>query len=240
MPKAKKRSEKAAKKKLTKLAKKKSTKLAKKKLTKAAKKGSTKLAKKKAKIATRKKASTSGRSSPAKTATGKSSASKSKVKLPKFKVGDYLVYPMHGVGHITSISRESILGKKKNCYVMEIQNTMMKVMVPVESARQVGIRPIISKREVPKVMNLLRRDEVDTEEDWKIRYQNNLTKIKSGSIYEVAEVCRNLYKRARDRELSLMERRLYESAYKLISNEIALTKDVSVEEAGNIISEILA
>jgi CarD family transcriptional regulator len=103
----------------------------------------------------------------------------------------------------------------------------MKVMIPVESAKERGIRSIIQKREVKKVLDLLKKDEVDTEEDWKIRYQNNMNKIKSGSIYSVAEVCRNLYKRARDKELSLMERRLYESAYSLITSELALAKSVS-------------
>ncbi len=163
-----------------------------------------------------------------------------KKKLERFKVGDYLVYPMHGVGQITSISKQSILGKTKQCYVMEIESSRMRVMVPIDNAGEIGIRAIIAKREVRKVIDLLKKDEVDTEEDWKIRYQNNMNKIKSGDIYSVAEVCRNLYKRARDRELSLMERRLYESAYRLISSEIALTKAVSVEEAGNLISEVLA
>ena len=113
-------------------------------------------------------------------------------------------------------------------------------MIPVENSREIGIRSIIKKRDVKKVLDLLQKDEVDTEEDWKIRYQNNMNKIKSGDIYAVAEVCRNLYKRARDKELSLMERRLYESAYNLISNEVALTRGVSVEEASNLISEVLS
>ncbi len=165
---------------------------------------------------------------------------KPKKKHEKYKVGDYLVYPMHGVGQITSLSRQSILGKTKPCYVMEVENNKMTVMVPIENAKRVGIRPIIAKREIRKVINLLKKDEVDTEEDWKIRYQNNMNKIKSGNIYSVAEVCRNLYKRAQDRELSLMERRLYESAYRLISSEIALSKQISFEEAGNMISEVLA
>ena len=167
-------------------------------------------------------------------------AQRANIKLEKFKVGDFLVYPMHGVGRITAISKQSILGILKSCYVLEIESSKMKVMVPIENAGMVGIRSIISKKEIQKVIELLQKDEVDTEEDWKIRYQNNMNKIKSGSIYSVAEVCRNLYKRACDRELSLMERRLYESAYKLVSSEIALTKNITLEEAGNMISEVLA
>ena len=158
----------------------------------------------------------------------------------EYSVGEYVVYPMHGVGKINAIQKQTILGKRKQCYVLEIASNKMKVMVPVENAEMIGIRSIIKKKDVKKVLELLKKDEVDTEEDWKIRYQNNMNKIKSGDIYSVAEVCRNLYKRAKDKELSLMERRLYESAYNLISNEIALTREVSVEEAGNLISEVLA
>lgn len=187
---------------------------------------------------------------PAVKSTSKKTQPKSKEKAtpkPKkeesneeYSVGEYVVYPMHGVGKINAIQKQTILGKRKQCYVLEIASNKMKVMVPVENAEMIGIRAIIKKKDVKKVLELLKKDEVDTEEDWKIRYQNNMNKIKSGDIYSVAEVCRNLYKRAKDKELSLMERRLYESAYNLISNEIALTREVSVEEAGNLISEVLA
>jgi len=158
----------------------------------------------------------------------------------EFKVGDYVVYPMHGVGAVTEVGKKTILGKKRDCYCLEIQNTKMKVMIPVDKAKQVGIRGIINKKDIRKVLNLLMNDEIDTEEDWKVRYQNNMNKIKSGSIYEVANVCRNLFKRANGKELSIMERKLYESAYTLVKTEIALSKGVPQEEAGNIVSDILA
>jgi len=164
---------------------------------------------------------------------------KTKVKID-FKVGDYVVYPVHGVGEVTEITKKVILGKRKECYSMEIKGSKMKVMIPVEAAKQVGIRAIINKKDVKKVLDLLQSEEVDTEEDWKIRYQNNLNKIKSGSIYEVADVCRNLFKRASGKELSIMERKLYESAYNLIKMEIALSKSVELEEAGNLVSDVLA
>lgn len=151
-----------------------------------------------------------------------------------------MVYPIHGVGEIVEISKKNILGKKRACYSLEIHSTKMKVMIPVDKAKQVGIRGIIPKKDIKKVLNLLSLDEVDTEEDWKIRYQNNMNKIKSGSIYEVADVCRNLFKRANGKELSIMERKLYESAYNLVKTEIALSKGVPQEEAGNIVSDILA
>jgi CarD family transcriptional regulator len=165
---------------------------------------------------------------------------KKTTKDTSFDVGDYVVYPMHGVGKISSIKNQVILGERKPCYIFEIDSSKMKVTIPMEKAREIGIRPIIKKKDVKKVLDLLKKEEVETEEDWKIRYQNNMNKVKSGSIYSVAEVCRDLYKRAKDKELSLMERRLYESAYNLISTEIALTREVSQEEAGNLISEVLS
>ena len=177
---------------------------------------------------------------PAKATKKKTKKTVKKESAEGYSLGDYVVYPMHGVGQINAIQNQVILGKRKQCYVLEILSSKMKVMIPVENAKEIGIRPIIKKREVNKIMDLLKKDEVDTEEDWKIRYQNNMNKIKSGSIQSVAEVCRNLYKRAKDKELSLMERRLYESAYNLISSEIALSKGVTVEEAGNLISEVLS
>lgn len=158
----------------------------------------------------------------------------------EFKVGDYVVYPMHGIGEIVEISKKTILGKKRACYSLEIHNTNMKVMIPVEMAKQVGIRGIIPKKDVKKVLQQLSKDEIDTEEDWKVRYQNNMNKIKSGSIYEIADVCRNLYRRGSGKELSIMERKLYENAYNLVKTEIALSKGVPQEEAGNLVSDVLA
>ncbi|MBS0617118.1 MAG: transcriptional regulator [Spirochaetes bacterium] len=157
-----------------------------------------------------------------------------------FNIEENVVYPMHGVGKIVEVSTKTILNKKKKCYVVELINTKMRAMIPVDNAETIGLRHIIDKKQIPKIAKLLQEDYVEQEEDWKIRYQNNLAKIKSGSITAVAEVCRNLYKRARDKELSVMERKLYESAYSLMVNEIALAKGVTVEDASNMISDILS
>lgn len=147
---------------------------------------------------------------------------------------------MHGVGEIKEITEKTILGENRECYCLEIQSTRMKVMIPIEKVNDIGIRGIISKDEIDKVLDLLQKDEVDPEEDWKIRYQNNMNKIKSGSIFEVADVCRNLFRRANGKELSIMERKLYENAYNLVKTEIALSNDISLEESGNLVSDVLS
>ena len=157
-----------------------------------------------------------------------------------FNLEENVVYPMHGVGKIVEIATKTILNKKKKYYVVELINTRMRVMVPVDNAETIGLRHIMDKKQIPKISKLLQEDYVEQEEDWKIRYQNNLTKVKSGSITAGAEVCRNLYKRARDKELSVMERKLYESAYSLMINEVALAKGITAEDASNMISDILS
>jgi CarD family transcriptional regulator len=157
-----------------------------------------------------------------------------------FNEGDRIVYPMHGVGIIDAIEKKVVLGKRAEYYMITIVNSGMKVMIPVKNADTIGIRKIISKREVKKVLDVLSKDENSSADDWKERYQNNIDKVKSGSIHEVAEVARDLYRRGTEKELSIMERKLYENAYQLVTHEIALSKDVDLEEAGDIVSEALS
>lgn len=157
-----------------------------------------------------------------------------------FKVGDEIVYPMHGVGRIDGIEKKVVLGKKVEYYMITIINSGMKVMIPVKNAEQIGIRSIIAKKDIKKVIKVLTETDVPVEEDWKLRYQNNIEKVKSGSIFEVAEVARDLYRRGQEKELSIMERKLYENAYQLISHELALVKKVDIEEAGNFLSDALS
>ena len=157
-----------------------------------------------------------------------------------FKIGDSIVYPMHGVGKIDGIEKKTVLGKRAEYYLISIVNNSMKVMIPVKNAGNIGLRGIIAKKDVQKVVDILTKENVPQEEDWKIRYQNNIEKVKTGSIYEVSEVARDLYRRGCERELSIMERKLYENAYQLITNELALVKKINVEEAGNFVSEALS
>ena len=157
-----------------------------------------------------------------------------------FKIGDKIVYPMHGVGEIEGIEKKLILGKRNEYYLITIINNGMKVMIPVNNAKEIGIRSIIAKKDIKKVMTILSTAAESIEEDWKIRYQNNIDKVKSGSIFEVAEVARDLYRRGSEKELSIMERKLYENAYQLITYEVAMSKNVDIEDAGNIVSEALS
>lgn len=157
-----------------------------------------------------------------------------------FKIGDSIVYPMHGVGKIDGIEKKTVLGKRVEFYFISIINNGMKVMIPVKNAKEIGLRGIIPKKDVNKVVDILTKENISQEEDWKLRYQNNIEKVKTGSIYEVSEVARDLYRRNTERELSIMERKLYENAYQLITHELALVKKVDIEEAGHFVSEVLS
>lgn len=157
-----------------------------------------------------------------------------------FNVGDKIVYPMHGVGEIEGIEKKVVLGKRNEYYMITIISNGMKVMIPVNNAKEIGIRSIIPKKDIKKVLAILATESESIEEDWKLRYQNNIDKVKSGSIYEVAEVARDLFKRGSSKELSIMERKLYENAYQLITYEVAMSKNIAIDEAGNIVSEALS
>ena len=165
---------------------------------------------------------------------------KSKDIKADFEVGSYLVYPMQGVGKVISIDEQVVLGEKKICYTIYIDNSKLKITLPLDKVEEIGVRKIIKKSQISKVISILQKDDYDTEEDWKLRYQKNLDKIKSGDIYSIAEVCRNLSKRAKEKGLSLMERRLYESSYQLITNELSLSKNIALEDAGNLVSEAVS
>ncbi len=157
-----------------------------------------------------------------------------------YKVGDEIVYPMYGVGRIEAIEKKVVLGKKAEYYLFTIINSGMKVMIPVKNADTIGIRSIIPKKDIKKVVKIITKGKVEFEEDWKQRYQNNIEKVKSGSIFEVAEVARDLFRRGSVKELSIMERKLYENAYQLLCHEIALVKKIDIEDAGNFVSEALS
>ncbi len=156
-----------------------------------------------------------------------------------YKVGQNVVYPMHGVGKIDAIERKKICGKISKYYVIKILQGNIKIMVPVDKSDEIGLRPVIDKKEVPKVLKILKNKGGKLDSDWKTRYQSNTDKIKTGSIYEIAEVVRDLYKRNKEKELSLMERKMYENALNQIITEISIAKDIKYEEAEKIINKIL-
>lgn len=141
-----------------------------------------------------------------------------------FKIGDKAVYPAHGVGEITDIQKRSIGGRERSFYIMNVLENGMKIMVPVETAANAGLRKIISKKEAEEVVTILKSDEVAVKtQPWNRRYREYMEMLKSGSPQEVAKVLRDLFRLKGDKDLSFGERRLLDTAKSLLVTELALS-----------------
>jgi len=138
---------------------------------------------------------------------------------------------MHGAGIIESIEEKEVLGEKRYYYILRLPVGDMKVMIPIDNGKQVGLREVIDSDGVERVMGIL-GDECSTmSSNWNRRYRANLEKMKSGDIYEVAEVVRNLVKRDQEKGLSSGERKMLESARQILISELVLATELEEEKA---------
>ncbi len=143
--------------------------------------------------------------------------------LVEFKVGDNAVYPGHGVGKVAAIETKEICGNKQTFYSIKIADSGMKIMVPKNNASNVGLRPIISKTEAGKVLGILKETKVKIDnQTWNRRYREYMEKIKTGSVYEIAEVLRDLYVLKAEKELSFGERKMLDNARNLLLSELTI------------------
>jgi CarD family transcriptional regulator len=156
-----------------------------------------------------------------------------------YKLGAKVVYPLHGVGIISSIEDKTVLGETRSYYIIKLAISDMTVMIPTRRSDDLGLRLVVTSKDVKQALRLIEEDSVQADEDWKTRYQHNFEKIKSGSIFDVAEVVRNLFHRNRVKELSIMEKKLYENAYRLLVDEISIVSDMEKEEVQGIVAEKL-
>ncbi len=145
-----------------------------------------------------------------------------------FNVGDNAVYPGHGVGKILSIETKEILGNKQTFYSIQIVETGMKIMIPRDNVVSVGLRPIISKDEAGQVLSILKKKDVKIDtQTWNRRYREYMEKIKTGSVFEIAEVLRDLFLLRVDKELSFGERKMLDTARNLLMKELILSTSES-------------
>jgi len=149
-----------------------------------------------------------------------------------FKVGDLAVYPAHGVGVIERIENRKFSGCQENFFVMRILENNMIIMIPSSNAENVGLRQIIDQNEVLKVYSILKERDmsVDDNQTWNRRYRDYMDKIKSGSVFEIAEVYRDLSTIQQDKELSFGERKMLDTARSLLVKEISLAKNMKEED----------
>jgi CarD family transcriptional regulator len=149
-----------------------------------------------------------------------------------FKVGDKAVYPAQGVAEVIRIEEKDIAGSRQCFYVLRILDTDRKIMVPVTNASAVGLRQVINELEIREIFDILReRTMAFDNQTWNRRYRGFMDKIKTGSIYDVAEVLRDLYRLKTDKQLSFGERRMLDTARTLIVKEIAIAREQTEVEA---------
>jgi len=158
-------------------------------------------------------------------------------KVKTFIVGDLAVYPAHGVGRITAIETRVVSGESHKFYIMEILENAMKIMIPVWNVEQVGLRDVIEAEEVPKVYEIMqdRKLGVNEGQTWNRRYREYMEKLKTGSLYDVAIVYRDLSVLKFTKDLSFGERKLFDTAQILLVKELSTAKKTDEE---TVLSEI--
>jgi CarD family transcriptional regulator len=172
--------------------------------------------------------------------TEKETAKKSDIpekKTREFQIGDLAVYPAHGVGRIESIESKVISGEKHDFYIMKVLENNMVIMIPTWNVDSVGLRDVINESDIPKVYEIMKKDRespIDSQ-TWNRRYRDYMEKIKTGSLFEVAEVYRDLYLLKLNKDLSFGERKLYDTAQFLLVKELSTAMN---SDENTILSEI--
>lgn len=154
-----------------------------------------------------------------------------------YGIGEKIVYPMHGAGVIVEIEEKEILGETRAYYFLEIPYDKMKIMLPVDTCDEIGVRPVISDGEIPAVIEVLKGADTEMDSNWNRRYRDNLEKMKTGDLANVAEIVRNLMRIDRFKKLSTGEKKMLTNAKRIIASEFMLSKDIDIDEAEKIIDD---
>lgn len=152
-----------------------------------------------------------------------------------FRVEQEVVYPSQGVGKILSIQQKKFKDQTVPYYVIYLEVSDMTVMVPVTKAEELGIRAIVPKEEALRALELISEAYEPIPSDWKLRYQMNLDLLKKGSVINIATIVRALYHRSKVKELPILERKLYDSALKLLEDEVSFSLGKSKDEVEQLI-----
>jgi CarD family transcriptional regulator len=152
-----------------------------------------------------------------------------------FQIDQKVVYPSQGVGIIIAIEERDFKNEKVPYYVIYLEVSDMTIMVPVDKAEGLGIRAIVPQEEAQRALELISEDYEPIPSDWKLRYQMNLDLLKKGSVMDIATIVRSLYHRSKVKELPILERKLYDSALKLLEDEVSYSLRKPKEEVENLI-----
>ncbi|MBF0120969.1 MAG: CarD family transcriptional regulator [Desulfobacterales bacterium] len=159
----------------------------------------------------------------------------------KFDIGDLAVYPAYGVGRIVAIETKTINDEKQNFYILKVLEDNMVIMIPIKNAESVGLRCLICENEVYKVYELIqnKKETPIDKQTWNRRYRDYMDKIKTGSIFEIAKVFRDLYLRRKTKDLSFGERKLLDTAQNLLVKELSNAKKIDVKTIKEEIESLL-
>src|SRR5471032_930934 len=161
--------------------------------------------------------------------------------MQTFKVGDKAVYPGQGVGEVMGIEHKDIAGQRQSFYVLKIMENGMKILIPINKVGSVGLRSLIDEKAVTKVYTILKQKDISVDSaTWNRRYREYMEKIKTGSIFEIAEVLRNLFLLRHSKDLSFGERKMLDQAKHLLVKEISLAKKAKEEVIEQEIQTIFA
>jgi len=156
-----------------------------------------------------------------------------------YRKGDTVVHPEHGAAVITELSERDFLGETKKYFVLRLAYGDLTLMVPVDKTEDVGLRQVVSKQEVKKILEVLREDESKMASNWSRRFKNNMEKLHSGDPYQVAEVVKNLAIRERQKGLSAGEKRMLAKARQILVSELVFAMGSTEEEAEGMIDRVL-
>jgi len=148
-----------------------------------------------------------------------------------FQIGDKVVHPMHGGGVVDSIVQRKVDGVVREYFVLKLPNRSMVVMIPTENYEEIGVRPVVAAEHADRVLAAIPTIEVQMTANWNHRYRENMERLKSGDLFEVARVIKGLSLRDARRGLSTGERKMLHSARQILISEIVLAKSVSYEAA---------
>ncbi len=154
-----------------------------------------------------------------------------------FKVGDNIVYPMHGAGTIESIEEKEVLGETQKYYVMKMPVGDIRVMVPTKNAELIGVRDVIDNNSLEDVFKVFNNNTQIVTSNWNKRYRDNMERMKSGDIYEVAEVVRSLSFKQKEKGLATGEKKMLSNAKQILVSELVLAEDSSRENVEHMIDE---
>lgn len=146
-----------------------------------------------------------------------------------YQIGDKVVHPMHGAGVIDSIVRKKVAGKVQDYYLLKLSTGSMMVMIPTDHSDEIGVRPVVSGQEATHILSEMEDIQVDMTSNWNQRYRENMLRIKSGNLLEVAKVVKGLMVRETQKGLSTGERKMLHSAKQILISELVLAQSMPYE-----------